>query len=252
MIRANRRFLHGTRQIIEFNWPRYLASGIVILAGLLLALRLGSGPTRLGVMVGVSLAVWWSIASIVASWWIYDVSNLTTWRWLPRVIGSPARWANVHSGFDETTNSLEMLYPSSSNQVVDIYDAAVTTEASIERARRKVSPDREAEKGSWRELPLNSASQDAIFFLFAAHEVRSHKERKALFREAARALDQHGIVVVVEHLRDMANFIVFGPGFLHFLPRRAWTRAAGEAGLRIKQQISLNPFIALFVWEKTF
>lgn len=247
---GNRRFLHGTRQIIEFNWPRFAASGAIILGGLFLASIQKDGPVKWVVVVGVALAAWWMVASVVASWWIYDATSLTTWRWLPQVVGRPYRWANVHAGFDETTNALNAVFPSSIGRVVDIYDPAVTSEASIARARKGAVPAPPAQRGSWRSLPLDSESQDAVFFLFAAHELRRHEQRVALFREAARVLTENGSIILVEHLRDAANLMVFGPGFFHFLPRRAWMDAAAEAGLSVKLERALNHFVVLFVLEK--
>ncbi len=245
-----RRFLHGTRRVIEFNWPRYVVAICVAASGCWIVSRMGSGTMRVVLLIGVCLALWWTLASVVASWWIYDASGVSNWCWLRGFVGEPARWLNIHVGFDETTPVLESLFPKSEFHAVDIYDSEVTTEDSIERARIKTVSAYAAIRASWRNLPFESASQDAVFLLFAAHEVRSHENRVALFREIARVLAHGGSVVLVEHLRDIANFLAFGPGFMHFLPRRAWTQAAAEAGLMVRHARALTPFVALYIWEK--
>jgi hypothetical protein len=247
---SERRFLHGTRQIIRFNWPRYVAGGLAVLGGMLLAPRLDHSAGRWAIWLGAALALWWMAASLAASWWTYDAGGITGWRWLRQFVGQPARWANIHAGFDETTEALRAAFPGSFGQVVDIYDPRITSEASIERARRSSARTVEALPGTWCSLPLGTGSQEAVFLLFAAHELRSGPQRGALFREAGRALDLGGSIVLVEHLRDWPNFVAFGPGFLHFHSRRRWLQAGRDSGLRLRTMRALNAFVVLMVWEK--
>ncbi len=245
-----RRRLHGTRQVIEFNWPRYAVAAVVAAAGLVVAALAASGVLRAVGLSAALTALWWTVASIAASWWVYDASGLTTWRWLAQHVDAPSRWINVHAGFDETTSPLAAAFSGTDYCAVNLYEPGVITERSIERARQRSARPERTVRGSWNRLPLPSNSQDAVFLLFAAHEIRRAEQRAAFFREAARVLSPAGRVVLVEHLRDAANFIAFGPGFLHFQPRIAWIAAAAAAGLPLRHSEMLNPFVALFVWEK--
>ncbi len=99
-------------------------------------------------------------------------------------------------------------------------------------------------------LPLPNTDRDAIFLLFAAHEVRAPVDRTALLRETCRALNEDGRVVMVEHLRDLPNFLAFGPGFLHFHSVRSWRKSIRKAGLQIERQSRLTPFVRCFVLRK--
>ena len=52
---------------------------------------------------------------------------------------------------------------------------------------------------------------------------------------------------VVEHVRDVANFLAFGPGFLHFHSTGTWRRAWRSAGVHDVCQFRVTPFVRVFV-----
>ena len=74
----------------------------------------------------------------------------------------------------------------------------------------------------YHRLPIPTGTVEAALLLLSAHELRTDAARLALFTELRRVLGPGGRVVVAEHLRDAANFLAFGPGFLHFHSRRTW------------------------------
>lgn len=239
---------HGMLQILRYNLPMYLAA----LAGCLavaLALALLPLPRPLAVLaaLGTAAGFLWSVSSLLASHYIYDRSALSTWSWLAGLLQAPPRrWASLHAGLDETFGELHRLFPDGGT-TLDIYDAQEMTEPSIERARRlALTP---ATPADFRALPFPDGSLDAVFLIFAAHELRRPESRLRFFREIARSLAPGGRVVLVEHLRDPSNFLVFGPGFVHFLARREWLRLAQESGLAVRHESRITPFVAVLVLE---
>jgi len=238
----------GVRQIVRFNWPFYVSGMGVVAAAAALARRLPPDmTTRTLVGAGAAVAAFWIVASLTASWLVYDWSPLTRWDWIHDALGfRPRTWINVHAGFDPSTPSLRSLFPSSAGRVFDIFDPAEMTEPSIARAR-PASLTVAAERVDYRRLPASPGSIDAVFLLLAAHELRTDAARSALFRELARILSPGGRLLVAEHLRDAANFAAYGPGFLHFHSRRTWLRAFADASLRVEREFSMTPFVRIFV-----
>jgi SAM-dependent methyltransferase len=248
---APRGSYHGLLQILRYNQPMFAKTAAAALAAIL-ALALLPMPRSLAILlaVGVAAAVLWSASSLLVSHWIYDRSPLREWDWLAGLFpAEPQRWTSIHAGLDETHGALARIFPAGNGSVLDIYDPAEMTEPSIARARR-LALDRAAAAADFRALPLPGASQDAVLLIFAAHELRRPESRLRFFQEIARALAAGGRAVLVEHLRDARNFLAFGPGFFHFMPRREWLRLAAAADLAVHQEFRITPFVDVLVLEK--
>ena len=86
-----------------------------------------------------------------------------------------------------------------------------------------------------------------VFGLLAIHELRSEAERTAWFAEARRCLRQGGRLILLEHTRDFANFLAFGPGFLHFHSPASWRRCWEGAGLQALDEFRVTPWVRIFV-----
>jgi SAM-dependent methyltransferase len=142
------------------------------------------------------------------------------------------------------------MFPDGRRRVLDIYVRSEMGEPSIERARRSALPAAAAEAANPFALPLENGECDAVFVIFAAHELRRRESRLQFFREVFRALKPSGCVVLVEHLRDWKNFVAYGPGALHFFSRRDWLGASREAGFTVAGETSVTPFVRCFVMAK--
>jgi SAM-dependent methyltransferase len=245
---ARTRF-HGVRQIVRFNWPSYAVAAVAVTIALAAIPRLPlSGPVHFALSAALGLISLWIAGSLATSWMVYDLSTLMTGRWIPGALGfRPNEWINMHAGLDETTPVLRMVLGGSRGRVYDIFDSAEMTEPSIARARRLAYTDPDSTAVDFRRLPAETSSVDAVLLLLAAHELRTEAARVTLFCEIHRVLAPGGRVVVAEHLRDGANFLAFGPGFLHFHSRRRWVRSFTQARLAIHNEFSITPFVRVFV-----
>lgn len=243
---------HGVVNIVRFNWPLYVAAALIV-TGLLCMNTLLKPPPPLRTLLALAAVAGsvQTILSLLVSHYVYDLSDMYRFGWLSRLgIESKGHFANIHSGFDETSAALKAHFPGSNWQLLDFYDDAHNTEASIARARRlyPASPEtRRIKHDSWR---LQADSLDACFCLFAVHEIRDKAQKVRFFREAASHLKPGGKIVVAEHLRDLPNFLVFGYGFLHFFSGRHWRKCIHAAGLEVADSFRVTPFVKIFVIQK--
>src|SRR4028118_1908367 len=145
----------GVRQIFLFNWPFYVCGLCALLVGSILLWWL-PWPTWLYVlgMLGLLVATWWLLGSLLVSFYVYDVSPLYNWSWLRSLLPSvPSRWANIHASLDETSLDLRQLFGGDST-TIDIYNPATMTEPSIERARRLLPASVPTISADYRHLPF--------------------------------------------------------------------------------------------------
>lgn len=239
----------GTRLILRLNWPWY-AAGLAALCAGGLWLRLAAPPAPWPpVLLAVVLcSAAWLLASVLVSHLVYDRSPLSRGAWLDGVDAAPVRRVVVlHAGQDEASAIVARRLPGAERATFDFHDPERTSSPSLRRARALAgSRDRALVAGR---LPLGDGTQDLALFVFAAHELRRDADRDALLREAARTLVPGGQLLVVEHLRDGWNLLAYGPGFFHFLPRRAWLRSFAAAGLRLQREAVCTPFVHVFTLE---
>ncbi|AHJ97023.1 class I SAM-dependent methyltransferase [Hymenobacter swuensis] len=234
---------------MRFNWHFYAGAGgtaLLLVAGLVLA---DGYPTGQLVLALALLAVLLpTVVSLGVSWYVYDASGLYDFAWLlPAGATPPTRLVNIHAGFDETSALLRQQFPAAGLRVLDFYNPALHTEVSIRRARAAAVPYPGTESVSPHALPLPTAGTDYVLVMLAAHEIRDPAQRAAFLREIRRVLAPGGRAVVVEHLRDPANFLAYTIGFLHFYSRTTWRAAFRAGGLRVGQEQKLTPFLSAFM-----
>lgn len=231
----------GVGRVLRYNWPRYAAAAVVIGLGLAVPLlRLAS-----------ALALGWLVLGLLGTWWVYDRSPLYRWRWLLALLPARTRrYAVVSTGLDEVSGALHGLLPHADATLLDLYDPGVTREGSIRRARALTPPAPQARPARWDALGHPDATFDAVFLVFAAHELRSPAQRAALHAEVARVLRPGGRLILVEHLRGIANVVAYGPGAWHFYPGRHWRALAAGAGLRAVGQRRMTPLVHALAFQR--
>jgi SAM-dependent methyltransferase len=240
----------GVTQILSFNWRMYLAAAGGILMALF-AWHLLPAAGRSALLLCAAPALFWSIASLAVSHYVYDRFPLYDLHWLERALAAtPRRWINIHAGWDETSGILQAIFPDAIGEAVDLFDPQVMTEASIRQAHRAGAAPVPATPARYDALPFESGTVDAAFVIFAAHELRRPEQRVKFFGEVARVLTPGGECLLVEHARDGWNFLAFGPGFLHFFPQQVWRNAAQQAGLAVRNEFELTQFVHVFVLRR--
>ncbi len=247
MEQSVRKPLEGVTNILRFNWHFY-AFSIVLIGVLLIAKTWFSNfYIVLFFKILIALTLLGTVLSLAVSYYVYDVSGLYRLKWLDRLNISPgSTMVNIHAGFDETSTLLATKYPHAALRVFDFYDPSKHTEISIERARKVNPPYPGTEHIETQALPLEPASTDLVFLILAAHEIRNTAERIAFFADLRRSLKANGRIVVVEHLRDIPNFLAYNIGFLHFYATKVWLDTFQGAGLVIDQTMKITPFISVF------
>lgn len=245
MTNVNRSSLQGVSNILRFNWHFYVLAVVGVAAGLAFANWLGGWWLVLGWCIAF-FALATTLISLIVSWYIYDYSRLYNLSWLPEALPAGNDLANIHAGFDETSALLATRYPAARLQVLDFYNPALHTEVSIRRARKAYPPYPGTQVVTTHSPGLAARSVDAVFLIFAAHEIRDPKERARFFDQLRCTLKPGGRIYVTEHLRDRANFIAYSFGAYHFLPFSDWQQTFANARLRIIAEQKITPFTTLF------
>ena len=249
MVDSGRKPFQGVTNIVRFNRHFYVLAITVIAFLLVLSAFLDEyTPALIAIII---LAMLGTIIPLLVSYYVYDKSGFYTLKWLDEIhIPADGLIVNINAGFDETSELLAQKYPRAKLHVFDFYDHDRHTELSIKRARKLYLPYPGTVSINTDAIPLEKNSADAIFLIFAAHEIRDAEERIIFFKNLAESLKTKGKIIVVEHQRDLANFIAFNIGFFHFHSPDSWKRTFTNTGLTIEMQFKINLFVTAYILEK--
>jgi hypothetical protein len=238
--------------IIRFNWPFYLAASLVLGFGVASLFLFQNWWVDLAALLAVAGSGYFVFISLGVSHVVYDRSDLYRWDWLRRALrgAQQKRLVFCHSGFDEASEDLANRLQGAEWTVLDHYDPVSMTEASVARARFLYPPKPGTVSSPSDNWPVEDGWADVVFGMLAIHELRTVEERSRWFAEAGRCLGVGGRVVIVEHVRDVANFLAFGPGFVHFHSVGNWQRSWEGAGFRLVDSFRITPWIRVFILGK--
>lgn len=238
-----------TRLVILFNYQKILF-GLIVSALLFgWSFYLNSGLFILLLRISGTLIILNIIASLVASYILYDKSDLYELTILKGTVdfGKIENAILVHASFDPLSGRLEEKYPNLNLTVCDIYGNRHEHEKGIETSKKVFPPNPKEIKISPEKLPFEDKSQDVILALTSLHEILDHEQRVLFFKEAKRILKNDGVIIVSEQFRDATNFIFFNIGAFHFLSQKQWKKAISSAGLRIISNQKITSFANMLI-----
>lgn len=239
----------GMIRIFFYNWPIYVATWISSVLVIAFAIVMHP-PLGALVALGATIAIVWSIASLLVSFYVYDKSRLVSGDWVPPLLGADVRtWTTIHAGLDAEVE-LDDVMPGRCLARLDIFDPQIMTSPSIKRARAHTAMTKSATSCKATALPLADRACDAVVVAFTAHEIRDNHARETFFSELRRSVRPGGKILIVEHLRDVPNFAAFGPGFLHFVARREWLRLAKKAALDVASETRITPWVMALTLQR--
>jgi SAM-dependent methyltransferase len=236
----------GVWNIVRFNWHFYVFTILFLATGILLIEYLDkSVKLYCGLLFG--LVGSGTLVSLLVSHFVYDLSGLYEFNWLTKYAKTGSNVLNINAGFDETTEILTKKLEAVEFTVFDFYDPKRHTEISIKRARKAYPPYPDTRLVKTTALPLNDQSIDNLFVIFSAHEIREGAERVSFFKELNRVIKPGGTIFIVEHMRDLNNFLAYNIGFLHFYSRSTWMELFRKTNLTVHKEIKFTPFITAFL-----
>jgi ubiquinone/menaquinone biosynthesis C-methylase UbiE len=245
-----RKPFQGVTNIVRFNWHLYLLSIAAVLT-MLIADHFIHNKYQFYINILIIVVTVATLISLLASLYIYDLSDLYSLHWLDKLNISPnSRMVNINAGFDETSSLIALKYPRAEFSVFDFYDPQKHTEISIKRAGKAYPPYKNTTRISTSALPMDNNSADSILVIFAAHEIRNDDERVVFFKELNRVVKDEGKIIITEHIRDLPNFAAFNIGVFHFLSMSSWLTTFSKSGLKIAEEIKITPFITTFILIK--
>ncbi|QES87874.1 methyltransferase domain-containing protein [Rhizosphaericola mali] len=239
-----RKPFQGVWNIVRFNWQFYLIATAIFIF-VLFSKNWFPFSVRLILNIGMAIAAITIIVSLLASYYIYDYSNLYQLNWIQNI--NLKKTLNINAGFDETSNIIQKKFPQTQLTICDFYNAQKHTEVSIKRARKAYPPNIKTIAVTTGNLPFESNYFDKVFAILSAHEIRNKKERIIFFKELNRITKSDGKIYVTEHLRDVNNCAVYSIGFFHFHSRKTWLETFESANLTLLKEFKTTPFITTFV-----
>lgn len=233
-----------TKLVLLFNYKKILLGCIVSILFFIFSFQVDSYYLKLFLRGFSILIILNIIASLVASYILYDKSDLYELNDLKGIID----WDKIenavliHASFDPLSKRLEEKYSQLNLTVCDIYGNRHEHESGIEVSKKMFPPNPKEIRILPDKLPFDDGSQDIILAVTALHEVLDHDKRVLFFKEGKRVLKKGGLIIVSEQFRDTTNFIFFNIGAFHFLSWKQWKSSIAPSGLKIIENKKVTLF----------
>lgn len=241
-----------TKLVILFNYKKILLGILVSIILFFISYKINSPIFSISLKVIGVLILLNILASILASYILYDKSDLYEVNNLKGIVNFDKieNTVLIHASFDPLSKIIEAKYPHLNLTVCDIYGNRHEHESGIKVSKKVFPPNPKEIKIHPNKLPFDDNSQDVILAITAIHEILNHKDRVLFFKEAKRVLKNDGSIILSEQFRDTINFIFFNIGAFHFLSQKQWKKAIHEARLNIIKNIKITPFANMLTIKK--
>ena len=244
-----RKKLQGVKNILSFNRHFYVV-GLIVLGIFNLCLFLLNASLIIQYTITIVFFIGLLMPLIISAY-VYDFSGFYEFKWLKHIkLESKNVVLNINAGFDETSYILNRKLKPKSFRVYDFYDKYKHTEPAIKRARRLGLVYPNTKFVNSQKIQLEDNSVDAIFFISALHEIRQSEERIQFLKECKRVCKTNAKVVLVEHLRDLPNFLAFSIGFTHFFSKNTWVSDFNKAGFTLDNSLKFTRFMSILTFKK--
>ena len=234
------------QQIFYFNKKAFIAAGVIICLGLIVLLTISLAQIWFwSLLLFVFGTVYFTGISLLASYYIYDRSDLYRFTWLSPYLPSSARLYNIIAGYAESGSFLEKAFPTNKIKHLDFFEEGITVTSSIITAKNTTAPieSKIISYNNWQE----GEKAETILFMQSLHELRSATQKRACLEEAATHLQAGGKIIVAEHLCDWRNFLIYGPGAFHFFGNRHYQKIFETANLRVTNLFTITPFVQVYI-----
>jgi hypothetical protein len=236
------------RDVISFNRAAFVGGPAIGLGAILAAGTIDAVPAPVRIAIGLAgaAAIAMTGSALFATWRVFGRDAPARWAWIAHVAAGSNRWLNLTTGFDDSTERLRTTVPGAGT-ALDVFDPDRSHDPALRTARAAFPPRGVAVPVGALSTAVELGPVDVVFLLMSAHETHG-AERIGLLSAARQALAPGGRVVLVEHLRDRANILAFGPGAWHFSRRDDWLRSAAAANLELVDKVRLSPLVAGLVF----
>lgn len=243
----DRRKFQGVLNILSFNRHFYVIGITVLLLIITICSFIDTPSFIIWCIVGTFL--YGLLMPLIVSAYVYDFSGYYNFNWLNQFKIKDSKknvFVNINAGFDEISFLIKNKFPKSNLKVFDFYNADKHTEPAIIRARKVSLIYPETKQIKYNSIPLETNSVDLIFLLSAVHEIRNNNEKIDFLKECHRICKTKGKIILVEHLRDVSNFLVFSVGFTHFFSSKTWKKVFKNGGFQFVKEMKFTPFMSIF------
>lgn len=229
-----------------YNWAHYLAQAILLLLlvgfGFLFALTLRSTSLFLavsmftGVVAVHGLLLWREERLVLAHFSPRIVARIV------QLIDYAPRGPVLDAGCGLGRTLIGLLHqrPALVVWAVDIWDAEQilgNSKSQLQRNLKAAELDGRVTvmEGDLRELPFEVGAFACALAIWVIHELGERDQRVAL-SELARVVGPGGKIVLVEYVRSLRNFCVFGLINWHYRSLAHWLEVCSELGLVVERR----------------